>query len=236
MNIKRLILMFQQTKTRAVYIPQMQKRAFWILIVLIVLATLALVLSFAIRGHNEGFERLMTAGRGYLEKGEATNAVKAYAKAVKAAPESIDARLNLANAFLLANNSQGVIEQCQKVIELDPNQPAAYYLMGCAHLRENQAEQAVQAFQQSQKIDPAVDALTFQLGLAQDRAGLPVEDAALVRPDVRRQQGVGRELHTGRGPGAGRHRRHRERGHHRRRHTHECCPRRGVGADRCARR
>ena len=92
----------------------MHKRALWILIVL---AALALVLLIVFRGHDPGFERLMTSGRGYLEKGEATNAVRAYAQAVKAAPESIDARLNLANAFLLANNGPGVIEQCQRVIE-----------------------------------------------------------------------------------------------------------------------
>jgi len=118
----------------------------------------------------------MTAGQGYLEKGDATNAVAAYAATVKLAPESIDARLNLANAYLLANNNEGAVEQCQRAIDLDPSEAAAYYLMGCAQLRLNQPDKAVQAFQQSQKIDPAVDALTFQLGLAEERAG-HLEDA-----------------------------------------------------------
>ncbi len=115
----------------------------------------------------------MASGRGYFEKGDATNAVRFYKQAAAAAPESVDAHLNLANAFLLAEDSEGAAGECQRAIELDPNEPAAYYLAGCAFLRQNQPEKAVQALQQSQKIDPAVDALGFELGLALERAGHP---------------------------------------------------------------
>ncbi len=59
---------------------------------------------------TEQFERQMTVGQGSLEKGEATNAITAYSKAVQLAPESIDARLNLANACLLANQNEAVIQ------------------------------------------------------------------------------------------------------------------------------
>jgi tetratricopeptide (TPR) repeat protein len=152
----------------------MRKPLLWLGLTLSFAAGL-LVLTSCRRG-GDSFERAMTMGQGSLEKGDATNAISAYSRALQIAPESIDARLNLANAYLLAGNSQAVLEQCQKVIQLDANDPAAYYLMGCAYLRLNQAEQAVQALQQSQKIDPAVDALNFQLGLAQDRLG-HLEDA-----------------------------------------------------------
>lgn len=136
------------------------------------LATLtALCLTCSCKRSSEQFEREMTAGQGALEKREATNAITAYSKAVQLAPESIDARLNLANAYLLANQNEEVIQQCRQVLNLDHSQPAAYYLMGCAYLRLNQTEPAIQAFQESQKIDPAVDALNFQLGIAQERAG-----------------------------------------------------------------
>ena len=149
---------------------EMKKRLVWVLVVaLAVLALCAVLLSR--RGPTEAFERLMASGRGYLEKGEATNAIRFYEQAVKAAPESIDARLNLANAYLLADDNEGVLAQCQRAIELDQNEPAAYYLAGCAYLRQNQAEKAVQAFQQSQRLDPAVDALAFELGLALAQAG-----------------------------------------------------------------
>ncbi|HLH53358.1 MAG TPA: tetratricopeptide repeat protein, partial [Verrucomicrobiae bacterium] len=118
----------------------------------------------------------MTLGAGYLEKGEGTNAITAYSKAVAMSPENIAAHLNLANAYLLAESNQEAAAQGQQALALDHNNAAAFYLLGCADLRMNQATQAVEAFQQSQKIDPAVTALNFQLGLAEERIG-NIDDA-----------------------------------------------------------
>ena len=151
----------------------MKKFLFWIAVCLEV-STMGLLLGC--RQETITFERSMMLGQGYLEKGDATNAVVAYSISVKLAPESIDAHLNLANAYLLAGDSRSVIKQCQSALALNHNSPAAYYLMGCAYLRLNEPEPAVQAFQSSQKIEPAVDALNFQLGLAQERLG-HLEDA-----------------------------------------------------------
>jgi Flp pilus assembly protein TadD len=147
----------------------MKRHLLWILPVVLA----AVVLPFVVRPrrHAENFERLMGSGRGSFEKGDFTNAVRYYQQAVKLAPESLDAHLNLANALLLTGRSESAVGECQRAIDLDQNDPAAYYVMGCAYLRQNQAEKAVQAFQQSQKIDPSVDALSFQLGLALERAG-----------------------------------------------------------------
>ena len=124
----------------------------------------------------DSFTQLMTRGNGFFEKGESTNAIAAYQAAVKLAPESLDARLNLANACLLAGDAANAIEQSQQALNLDHNSAAAYYLMGCAQLRLEQAEPAVKNFQQSQHLDPAVTALNFQLGLAQEKLG-HVEEA-----------------------------------------------------------
>ncbi len=123
------------------------------------------------QNNEDDYVRLMTRGSGYLEKGDATNAVAIYSKALKLAPENLDVRLNLANAYLLNNDATNVIAQCRRALNLDHNSAAAYYLMGCAYLHLNQPEPAVQAFQQSKQIDPAVTALRFQLGLAQARLG-----------------------------------------------------------------
>jgi tetratricopeptide (TPR) repeat protein len=140
------------------------------------LVAAAIFFSMRPRGDGDQLTRLMSQGNGFLERGDATNAIATYSKLVKLAPENLDARLNLANAYLLAGDSQNVVEQCTKALQLDNNSAAAYYLMGCAHLRADQAEQAVQSFQQSEQIDPAVTALHFQLGLAQARLG-HVDDA-----------------------------------------------------------
>lgn len=140
------------------------------------LALLAVVLLRKPHRPADDFTSLMTRGNGFLESGDATNAIAAYTQVVKLAPENLDARLNLANAWLLAGDSRKVIEESRQALALDHNSAAAYYLMGCAYLRLNEAEPAVQAFQQSKQIDPAVTALNFQLGLAQARLG-HLEDA-----------------------------------------------------------
>ncbi len=147
----------------------MSKRIIWIVLG-VSLGVLAIHLSRSNRGES-GFTRLMTRGNGYLEKGDATNAIAVYQQVVKMAPANLDARLNLANACLLAGDGSNVVEQCRLALNLDHNSAAAYYLMGCAHLRLNQPGPAAQALEQSKQIDNAVTAVHFQLGLAQARLG-----------------------------------------------------------------
>ena len=152
----------------------MRKFTLWIFIAL-GLAVLAAVLLKRPSRSGDEFTRLMTRGNGLLESGDATNAIATYLQVVKLGAESLDARLNLANAFLLAGDFHGVIEQCQQALNLNHNSAAAYYLSGCAQLRLNQAEPAVQMFQQAKQIDPTTTALNFQLGLAQARLGRNAE-------------------------------------------------------------
>lgn len=147
----------------------MSKRLLWIVLGLVLVGLAIFMLHPT--GKRDNFTGLMIRGNGYLEKGDATNAIATYLLVVKMAPENLDARLNLANAYLLADSSTNVIEQCQQALELDQDSGAAYYLSGCAYLRLNQTESAVQSFQQSKKIDPAINALDFQLGLAEARMG-----------------------------------------------------------------
>src|SRR5260370_7227862 len=141
---------------------------FWMVLCVVAMPA---VLVLRYRRQEDQFGHLMTVGAGYLETGESAKAIAAYQKAAESAPENIDVHLNLANAYLLAGNSQTAITECQSALNLDHNSAAAYYLMGCAWLRLNQAEAAAQALQQSQKIDPAVTPLNFQLGLAQEQLG-----------------------------------------------------------------
>lgn len=152
----------------------MQRSLPWILVG--ILAVAALVVVKRVGKGEDHFTRSMTLGQGYLERGDAANAIVAYEEAATLAPENVDVHLDLANAYLLGGHSQEVLDQCRQVLSLDHNSPAAYYLMGCAYLRLDQSGQAVQSLQESQKIDPAVTALNFQLGLAQERLG-HAEDA-----------------------------------------------------------
>src|SRR5258708_30977728 len=113
---------------------QKQNKTFWILLIVVLISSAAIYI-FRTSRESDRFTHLTAVGKGYLEKGDATNAIAAYSQVVKFAPESPDARLNLANAYLLANDNPKVIEQCQQALGLDHNSAAAYYLMGCAYLR-----------------------------------------------------------------------------------------------------
>src|SRR5262249_17374004 len=109
----------------------MQKRLVWLILGLLIVGAI-LLLRLPLR--SDPFDRLMTRGAGYLEKGDATNALAIYAQAVRLVPESLNARLNLANAHLLADDNQKAIEQCQQALKLDHDSAEAYYLMGLGYL------------------------------------------------------------------------------------------------------
>src|SRR5262249_19567161 len=139
----------------------MPKTLVWICLGLLMAGAFLLV---KFRRAGDPFDRLMARGAGYLEKGDAINAVATYSQAVRLVPESLNARLNRENAYLLADDNEKAIEKCQQALKLDHDSGEAYYLMGLGYLHINHPEPAVQAFQQPQKIDPAVTALNFQLG------------------------------------------------------------------------
>lgn len=154
----------------------MSKRLIWIssaIILTITLVAVAFRFSPAAKSlaPSAEFTQLMSRGNGLLEQGDAPTAIQLYAQALQLSPQSTDVRLNLANAYLLANRPDEVAKFARQTLELDPNNAAAYYLLGCALLRQNQPEPAAEAFQQSWKIEPGIPALDFQMGLAQKELG-----------------------------------------------------------------
>ncbi len=117
------------------------------------------------------FTQLMNRGNGLLQNGDAAGAIDLYTQALRLSPESIDVRLNLANAHLLANEPAPSAAMSRQVIDLEPNSAAAHYLLGCALLRQNQPAPAAEAFQHSWRIEPGIPALDFQTGMAHQELG-----------------------------------------------------------------
>ncbi|MBL9135350.1 MAG: VCBS repeat-containing protein [Verrucomicrobiales bacterium] len=115
---------------------------------------------------TEQFLALMNVGKGYLDQGDSTNAIRTYEKAVSAAPQNADARLNLATSHLLAGDAAAAIREGEKARQAAPNSAAAYFIIGSAHLRLGQAEAAVKALENARTIDPGEIATYFQLGRA----------------------------------------------------------------------
>ena len=117
------------------------------------------------------FTRLSNLGKSQLETGDPNRAVEYFTQALALNPTVLEAQLNLANAYLLANRTDQAIATAQKVVEVERNSAAGYYVIGCAYIRQGKAEQALKAFEQSYKLDERVTALNFQLALAHEQLG-----------------------------------------------------------------
>ena len=117
------------------------------------------------------FTRLSNLGKSQLEQGDGAKAVTFFQQALTLNPSALEAHLNLANAHLLANQSDAAIRAAAEALRLDANSAAAHYITGCAWLRAGNATNALQSLSQSHHLDPAHTALNFQLGLAHERLG-----------------------------------------------------------------
>ncbi|MCI0538873.1 MAG: FG-GAP-like repeat-containing protein [Verrucomicrobiales bacterium] len=127
-------------------------------------------------GDGNEFVRLMNVGKSLYEKGDAAKAVETFEKAVPLAPTHIDARLNLANAYLLAGRANEAILQAQECLKLDPKSATAYYIQGCSLLRLSKFDEAIQSLQSAKNYDVTVNPVSFQLGRA-FQGGAKLEDA-----------------------------------------------------------
>lgn len=115
---------------------------------------------------EEEFLAVMSSGRNYFVSGSSTQAVAAFERAVKLQPTHADARLNLANAQLLAGNAEAALKEAQEVIALDNDSAAGHFVAGCALNRLGNFLEAVKELQMSRDLDPSVAATSFQLGMA----------------------------------------------------------------------
>lgn len=148
------------------------RRSFLSLLVLACLAGAALLLlRRRAAAPSEGFVQMVGRGNALFTAGNVPGAAAIYERALALAPESVDVRLNLANAWLRLGRDADAIAMAREALRLDRNNAAAYYLMGCADMHLSDWTAAVQAFQESQAINPRVTALNYQLGLAQEAAG-----------------------------------------------------------------
>lgn len=115
---------------------------------------------------EDEFVQVMNQGKNYYENGDAERASSAFLKAVELNPADPDAQLNLANAYLLANQPEKAIPHARESARLSDQNPAAYYVEGCAQLRLQAFEEALKLFQQARQIDPNIPAVAFQTGRA----------------------------------------------------------------------
>lgn len=128
---------------------------------------------------SEDFLALLNVGKSQYEKGDAATAITSFEKAVQRQPTSVDARLDLANAYLAAGQPEKVFAQTQQVLGMEPQSGAAHYLAGCAYLRLGKFQDALKDLQQAKDIDKTVNEVSFQLGIAYE--GLKDYDDAITQ-------------------------------------------------------
>ncbi len=152
---------------------------------LVVMALVLFPLLGKMRTGGHDLIQLTNRGKFHYDRGETAQAIELFQQALKLSPANPDALMNLANAYLLANDPANAIQLAQEVLAQNPNAAAAHYVIGCADLRERQDEAAVKSLQQAQDIDPTVGAVTFQLALAQQELGQFDAAIALLEEVVR---------------------------------------------------
>src|SRR5258706_2001560 len=135
------------------------------------LAVVVLLVGCSKPAESDYFNRLTNLGKSQLEAGNAVKAIELFRQALALNTNLTEAKLNLANACLAANQPDNVLQQAQPVVQADHNSAAGWNLIGCAYLRLGKAEEALKALLQSHQIEPTVTALNFQIALAHDQLG-----------------------------------------------------------------
>jgi tetratricopeptide (TPR) repeat protein len=136
---------------------------------------------------SDEFLAAMIEGRSAFENVDGPRAIAAFEKAVALEPSQADAHLNLANAYLLADQAERAIAHAQEVLRLAKNSAAALYIAGCAHLRRGIADEALKALQQSRFIEPDVAAVHFHIGRAHQALSQWEEAIAAFRETTARE-------------------------------------------------
>jgi Tfp pilus assembly protein PilF len=144
----------------------------WVLLLFALLAAIPIVILLRnvgpskSSGEQDDFEKLTNTGKNLYDRGDTNGSIAALEKALRLNPSSVDAQLNVANAYLKANIPDKALEHAQAAVKIEPNSGAGHFIAGSAYLRMGQAKPAAQALEQSKAIDRTVNAVSFQLGRA----------------------------------------------------------------------
>src|SRR6266850_4975853 len=77
---------------------------------------------------EEEFTKQTNLGKNYYDQGQFDKAIGAFEKAVQLRLEHPDAHLNLANAYLRANQPQKALQHAEVTLELDRSSGPGHYL------------------------------------------------------------------------------------------------------------
>jgi tetratricopeptide (TPR) repeat protein len=98
-------------------------------------------------------------------------AVQAYRKAVIAAPEWVEAHINLGTALYQLNRMEEACQEFSAARDLDPNSALAEFNLGCVLDQLGHAEASIQSLLRAIEIAPSLADAHLNLALAYERRG-----------------------------------------------------------------
>ncbi len=116
--------------------------------------------------NEQRYAALMNSGATFLSQGDAMRAVESFQQARAMNPANPDVHVNLANAYLRANQPAQAAVHAAEAAHLEQGSGAGPYLLGCALLRQGQHSNAVQSLQVAKDLDRTMNTVSFQLGRA----------------------------------------------------------------------
>src|SRR5439155_1084042 len=104
---------------------------------------------------------------------------------------------NVAEVYLLKNDTTSASEECRKIIELDPDFPGAHDELGFAYLKQRRYEEAVAEFQKTVELSGNASRYQGDLGYGYAVTGRRADALALVKELERkyaRHEAIGQYL------------------------------------------
>ncbi len=105
------------------------------------------------------------------EKGEKSNAIFMYQKAINTDKKYYKAYYNLANLYLADERYNMAVENYKKAASLNKENPYVFYNLGCAYLKLGEVKKARSAFQQAVTLKNDVAEFHYNLAYAYKSLG-----------------------------------------------------------------
>ncbi len=116
--------------------------------------------------NSKNHEYFFRKGLELYQKGNITESITFYNKAIELKPDYAQAYFELANSFLAIGKNREVIACYKKYLDIDPNHAGVYNRMGCLLKSSGKTELAVTCFKKALEIEPAFYAAYNNLGNA----------------------------------------------------------------------
>lgn len=117
-------------------------------------------------------------GKLSLAKGDTYEAIKVFKTMAQSQPTSVDAHMNLANAYIQAKQYADSEKELKAAARLDSTNPLPDYTLGLQYSNTDRLAEAVTQFKKVQKISPNDGNVYYALGAVYNKQGKYEEAAA----------------------------------------------------------